>query len=79
MAASDHVSRQQLGRIVEYFGGTVFPNPDGGYQITLSQLLGERMKLPHHTSVDSLDPSHPVISAFMAKESEVPEDFKGYH
>jgi hypothetical protein len=78
MSAADHVSREQLGRILDYHGGTIFPHPDGGYEITLSQLLSEKTKLPGHTRVEYLDRSHPVISAFMDKEKDVPENFKGY-
>jgi hypothetical protein len=46
---------------LEYLGGTLFPHPDGGFEITLSQRLRERMAVPQHSWRGVFDPEEALI------------------
>lgn len=60
MAAASDLQRF-VSDALEYLGGTLFAHPDGGYVITLSQRLRDRMAAPQFTWHGVFDPEEALI------------------
>ena len=70
MSAKDAISLAQLQALLDYHGGTAFPHNEGGFQITLSQRLGQRWGMGNHHWMETIDNNHPVISKIIQESKD---------
>jgi hypothetical protein len=70
MAAKDSMSLQQFQNLIEWHGGTAFPHPEGGIEVTLSQRLGQRWGMGNSHRMEDLDESHPVVQKVLEESKK---------